>query len=148
MKVYFKNMLTGYSGKLDDAVMYYHEKADACILRSLPEFVPNERTEKMKNIMANLQAINPSEAYKQDFKDYLLLYNELKQKGMRKAVTWSNLYLKMLYNLQKTNPQVELLTLSRAQILAENLPCGTVKAAIEAGLLPEVVDYERFNNSI
>jgi len=148
MKAYFKNLLSGLSGVLDDKILYYHSVLEVCLLRSKPEFEPNSRTERLKQIMQNLQGINPSAEYKQNFKDYLIQYNNLKANKHKRLISWSNLYLKMFYAMQKALPEVDLLTITREQIEMQNLPCKTVKNAIDAGLLPKVCDYQRYNRNI
>jgi hypothetical protein len=148
MKAYLKNQFKGYSGKMDGCVAYYHPVREVFLVRSLPEFVPNIRTQKLHDIMVNLKQLNPSEAYKRDFKDYLFQYNQLEENRFRRLISWSNLYLKMLYAMQKAIPGVNLLILSRLQIETEDLPCRTLKSAIEAGLLPEVEGYARFTHAI
>ena len=55
----------------------------------------------------------------------------------------------MMWNMQKTMPdQVDLKTITKEQIYDNNLPCKTLKQAIEAGLLPEVEGYQRWNKQI
>ena len=141
MIVHYKKSFSGYSGTSDDAVYYYHPKLQLSLVREYVkprESTPNRR---LKAIMANLKLIAPSAEYKQNLKDYLIRYNDLKENQVKPMLTWNNLYLKMLYSLEKSNPDVDLTTLSKAQIYAENLPCISVKAAIEAGLLPQVEGY-------
>ncbi|NLM90621.1 MAG: hypothetical protein GX179_05475, partial [Candidatus Cloacimonetes bacterium] len=41
------------------------------------------------------------------------------------------------------NPEIDLKTLTRQQIFADNLPCKSIKSAVEAGILPPVNGYER-----
>jgi len=43
---------------------------------------------------------------------------------------------------------IDLSTLTREDIIENNLPCRTVKQAIEAELLPVVPGYEFYNNEI
>lgn len=148
MKAQFDYGFKGMSGKRDESIFYYHPGCKVCLVRALPKFEPNERTEMLKNVMANLKNLNPSLGYKQDFKDYLIRYNDLKENRGNQAITWSNLFVKMLYKMAKDNPEIDLLTLSREQIETQNLPCKTVKAAIEAGLLPVVTGYERLDAGI
>lgn len=148
MKAFLKNQFKGYSGKMEGCVAYYHPVREVFLVRSLPVFVPNARTQKMHDIMVNLKQLNPSAAYKRDFKDYLFQYNQLEENRSRRLVCWSNIYLKLLYAMQKAVPNVDLLTLSRAQIEKEDLPCRTLKAAIDAGLLPRVEGYARFTHII
>ncbi len=148
MKATFDFGFKGLSGMRGNSIFYYHSKHQVCLVRSKPEFEPNARTEKMKAIMANLKFIDPSREYKQNFIDYLDDYNALKENRGNLLISWSNLYLKILFKLAKINPAVNLLTLNRAQIYADNLPCKSLRAAIEAGLLPTVKDYTRFNSDI
>lgn len=148
MKATFEYGFRGMSGKRDDSIFYYHSKRQVCLVRAKPKFEPNARTEKMKIIMKNLSLLNPSQEYKQDFIDYLDDYNSLKENRGNQLISWSNLYMKVLYKMAKVNPAVNLQTLSREQIYSDNLPCKSVKDAINAGLLPMVVGYERFNKPI
>jgi hypothetical protein len=45
-------------------------------------------------------------------------------------------------------PEVDLRTISRETIYQNDLPCKSVKQAVEAGLLPVVKGYERMNAEI
>jgi hypothetical protein len=148
MKVHISKGIKGYSGASDGVVYYYHPKMQLCLAREyvVPDNKPN--TDRTKAIMANLKLIMPSAAYKQNFKDYLYGYNDLKEHRDKPALSWYNLYIRMLFALQETVPGVSLLTLSRAQIYAENLPCKTVAAAVEAGLMPSIPYYERLTQEI
>jgi hypothetical protein len=42
----------------------------------------------------------------------------------------------------------DLKTLTRQQIYDDNLPCKSVKSAVEAGFLPEVLNYQLLDNGI
>jgi hypothetical protein len=46
-------------------------------------------------------------------------------------------------NMAKLYPEIDLKTITREQIYQENLPCISVKKAVEAGVLPQVNGYER-----
>jgi hypothetical protein len=148
MKVHLSKGINGYSGTSDGAVYYYHPKLKMCLVREYvkPNNKPN--TDRTKAIMANLKLIQPSADYKINFKAYLYYYNDLKECRDKPVLSWYNLYIKMLFALQSQYPSVSLLTLSRAQIYAENLPCKTVCAAVEAGLLPLVPNYDSLTKEI
>lgn len=148
MKVHYKKNLCGYSGTSDDAVYYYHPRLKLSLVRAYAKPKHNPSAEKTRTVMANLRLIQPSDGYKQDFKDYMRAYNELKEYQHKPMLCWSNLWLQMLYTLQKTDGRVNLITLSREQIYAQDLPYRSVSAAIGAGLLPEVDAYQRFGNEI
>ncbi len=92
--------------------------------------------------------IKSSQAYKEDLTWYLELYNQLKQSKFTPVHSWNNLFMKVMFTMAKTFPGIDLKTLTRQQIYDDNLPCISVKSAMEAGLLPEVKNYKRFNHNI
>lgn len=63
--------------------------------------------------------------------------------------SWYSLYIKMLWAMQAKYPeQVILKTITREQIFEQNLPCRSVKAAIEDGLLPQIPGYQYLDREI
>jgi len=148
MKVHFKRGICGLSGKKDGEVYYYNHALQQTIMRHYTKPDHNPGADWFKNVMANLKLINPSAGYKQNLRDYAILYNQLSANRDKPDANWSNLYMKMLFAMAKANPDIDLTTLSRQQIYDDNLPCITVKAAIEAELLPNVRDSERLTELI
>jgi hypothetical protein len=53
-----------------------------------------------------------------------------------------------MYNMAKADPGIDLKTLTREYIYMHDLPCISVKKAVEAGILPEVYMYEAYSNEI
>jgi len=99
--------------------------------------------------MSNLKALNPSQGYRNNLADYVMYYNECREYYDKPMVGWNNAWLKMMFALQKAMPgQVDLRTITRQQITDQNLPCDTVKHALEFGLLPPVPDNGRWTNPI
>jgi hypothetical protein len=148
MKVTFKWGIQGMSGYGEDAVFYYNPVLRRTLKRNYvyPKNVPSAARNSV--IMQNLRLIQPSTAYKFNFVDYRAAVNSLPEYKEKPFTSWSCIYLKLLYALQKADNRVDLTTLSRAQIYAQDLPCKTLKAAIEAGLLPAVENYQRFDQEI
>jgi hypothetical protein len=149
MKVQFKKGLSGYSGTSDGAVYYYHPRLKKCLVREyvIPQNKTN--TDRTRSIMANLKLLEPSEAYKADFRNYLLAYNADRVLGEKPLLAWTNAFMRMMHALQKAMPgQVDLKTISRQQIYDQNLPCKTLKDAIEYGLLPALKGYGQWDNDI
>jgi len=148
MKINYKRAMCGFSGTQDDAIYYYHPRLELSLMRKY--VVPKETAanRRIKAVMANLKLINPSAEYRQDFRDYLIRYNNLKEPQHKLMLTWNNLYLKMLYAMEKAVPEADLTTLSREQIEGDDLPCISVKRAVEAGLLPIVRGYQYLNKDI
>ena len=146
MKVHFKWGLSGFTGTADDAIYYYNPRLKRCIMREYK--CPNNpvNTERTISIMANLKLLQPSEGYRLNFYDYVVCYNDSKEYQHKPLYSWNNAWLRMMFALQKAMPeQVNLKTITREQIYNENLPCISLKAAIEAGLLPMLPDYQRWD---
>ena len=148
MKVHYKKAMCGYSGTSDDAVYYYHPRLELSLVREYVKPKGSSSNVRIKAVMANLKLIQPSEGFKQNFKDYLIRYNDLKDNQNKLMLTWNNLYLKMLYAMEKVYPEVDLTTLTREQIYVQGLPCQSVKTAVEACLLPFVRGYESLDKLI
>jgi hypothetical protein len=148
MKVKFKHMMNGYTGIADDSVIYYMQRINRCVVRKRPRKHDNPSQSGWRNTMRNIFKIHPSAGYKADLMAYLEGYQKLKHPVGDACTTWSNLYMKLLFAMQKQTPGIELATITRQQIYDQNLPCISVKAAVEAGLLPVVKDYESFDKLI
>jgi len=137
--------MDGMTGTIDGGVYYYNHRLKKHMMREYVVPRPSSANARLKAVMKNLAAIQPSAAYKQNFKDYLMAYNDLKEYREHPVPGWNNLYMKMLFKMQKHLAGIDLATLTRAEIYAQDLPCKTLAAAIQAGLLPEVWNYARFN---
>jgi len=148
MKVRLKWGLGSFSGYMDEAVFIHNRHTGLCYMRKYVHPERNPSADRMKLVMANLKLIQPSLGYKRNFLDYTISYNELKENEHRHMQCWNNLYMKVLFAMQKTISGVDLATLTKQDIHDQNLPCISVKAAIEAGLLPVVKDYKRFDKLI
>jgi hypothetical protein len=148
MKVLFKHMINGYVGKADDSVIYYNRRLNRCFVRRRPTNQDHPRHQPFAEIIRNIALIKPSAGYKKDLEWYLELYNQLKDNRYKPVMCWNNLYLKLLFAMQNTVDDVNLATITRAEIYERDLPCISLVSVIEAGLLPRVKDYERFSNEI
>jgi hypothetical protein len=147
MKVTVKEGIKGFSGKLDGAIYYYHPRLKRTLMRKKPQMPVQEQNVQYKNISQQIKALDPSVAYRYDFKVYLSLLQD--KDDSINLPSWYSLFTKMLWAMQKKYPaNVHLLTLTREQILAENLPCRSVKAAVADGLLPEVTNWELLDRDI
>jgi hypothetical protein len=146
MKVKMKKGVVQYSGKAEGLIFYYHPGMNTLLARRKPKMPHQPINDRYRKISLALKAINPSPEYRQNFKEYLA---ELKKHDDEIAmVSWHNLFVKMMWNLAAKHPAVKLETLTRAQIVSENLPCRTLKTAVEADLLPMVGGYKKFTAGI
>ena len=147
MKVKVTEGIKGFSGKLDGAVYYYHPRLKRTLMRRAPEMPVQAQNLDYTNIARQIKAINPSEAYRNDFRNYL---NQLRDRDESiRLPSWYSLYVKMLWAMQAKYPdKVNLKTITREQILAQDLPCRSVKAAVEDGLLPVIPGYKYMDREI
>jgi hypothetical protein len=148
MRVAFKNMINGYYGKADDSIIYYIRKTNSFYIKKRPHMPRGDNQNRFQAIMLNLGRLNPDYYYKEDFSFYLELYNQLPNQRYGAVIAWNNLWLKVMFGLAKTVPGLDLATLTKPDIYEQNLPCISLRKAIEAGLLPVVKGYERFDNQI
>jgi hypothetical protein len=147
MKVLFKNLIGGYTGKADNMILYYDRRLNKVIIRQAPKIKLTEKHEKFGSISKNLRKLNLSEGYKEDFKTYTDLYSRLRINYDHPVSNWYNLFLKLMYGMAKAK-SIDLRTITRAQIETENLPCISIKQAVEAELLPRVRNYEKLDNEL
>jgi len=149
MKATRANLLGEFTGKLDGLIYYRSRKNGKLYVRRQWEAKPNAGNACFGAASSAIYALHPSEGYKRDIKNYLLLYNNSKEGQNAPLWTWTNTYSRLMFAMQKALPEtVDLANITREQIFSQNLPCRSIKAAIEANLLPGVRDYERFTAEI
>jgi hypothetical protein len=149
MKVKFKNMLQGYIGKADDMIFYTNKRTGKFYARRSFTFKKHPAHSGFRTAQKQIYTISPSEEYKYNLLDYCQSYNELPQNGEKPLHSWCHVYNKLMWAMAKALPEtVDLKTITRAQITSQNLPCRTLKAAIEADLLPLVEGYQRWDKEI
>jgi len=147
MKATVKEGIKGFSGKLDGAIYYYHPRLKRTLMRRAPKMPIQQQNHDYRDISRQIKALNPSEAYSSDFRMYLNLLRDRDESVL--LPSWYSLYIKMLWAMQAKYPeQVSLKTITREQILEQDLPCRSVKTAVEDGLLPQVPGYMYLDRGI
>lgn len=147
MKAYITAGIKGFSGKLDGAIYYYHPRLKRTLMRRAPKLPIQPQNLEYRDISRQIKAIDPSEGYRNDFRNYL---NSLRERDDEiRLPSWYSLYIKMLWAMQAKYPaQVDLKTITKAQIIEQDLPCRSVKRAVEDGLLPEIPGYQYLDKEI
>ena len=140
MQVILKNILKAYSGKCDGLIYYYHPGLDRLLCRRHTIPKRSESNQRFAEIAASLKALQPSEGFWMDLRHYAALVSV---KG--RYLNAGNCYFKLMYALAR-GFGVDLRTITRAEIDALDLPCRSVKRAIQAGLLQSVAGYERLDS--
>jgi len=146
MKVKLKNPLKKYSGKAEGLIYYYHSGMNSTLARKIPVMPHQPINDHYRKISKALKAINPSPEYRQNFKEYLALLKA--DDDEITMISWHNLYVQMMWKLKAKFPALNLEKITRQQIISENLPCRTLKTAVEAKLLPMVGGYKQFTAEI
>ena len=128
-------------------IQYYHPNLHCTIIRRKSQMPHQPQNDLYKQISLNLKALNPSPAYKSDFQIYTTLLRQ-KDENLR-IPSWYPLFVKLMWNMQAKYPeQVDLKTITKEEIISKNLPCRSVKAAIEDGLLTPIESWEFLDHII
>jgi len=146
MKARLKVLLPGFTGNMDDVVIYYNSKLNKYIARRKvkPKFTPDNSI--VKDLHAFRRRIRVSEAYLDDCREYIRLFNQKYRRQGRALSTWPNVYMKLMRALKDQYPELDFKVLTREQVLERQLPCRTVAAAVEAGYLEKVPGYETLDS--
>jgi len=146
MKARVKMMLPGFTGNMDDVVVYYNAHLGKYIARKkvTPKFTPEN--ESMQQINAFARRIELSEAYKDDCRRYIKLYNQKNRRHGRAMSTWPNVFMKVMRAFLKEHPDLDLANLSREEIISRELPFKSVADVVRVGYLDKVPGYEFLNN--
>ena len=148
MKAYVKLMLPGFTGNMDDVVIYYNSHLNKYIARRkvIPKYTPSN--EIIKEIFSFAKRIELSEGYLDDCREYIFQFNRKNRRQNRAMNTWPNVFMKVMRATMKSYPDLDLKTLTREEIIAMNLPCRSIYESINAGYLEKVRDYNKLVNII
>ncbi len=148
MKVTFQNGITGFSGKSGDIIFCYNRLFQTVYARRNTYPARSGENDRIGRITGNLYKISISEDYKEDMRLYLMRYNSLRENHRKPLPNWSSLYLKLMYKMAKAMPELDLGTITMEQIHSLDLPCISIRRAVEAGLLPKVLDWQYYNKQM
>jgi len=148
MKANLTYGIGAYSGKLDGVVFCNYRRQGLVLARKYSYPTITENNHKLGSTTANLHTIKPSDGFKNDTRTYLGRFNALRENEGRYVRSWVNLYLKLMRDMARQDDTIDLQTLTRAEIYARDLPCISIKRAVEAGLLPVVYDYANLDRQI
>ncbi len=148
MKAKLKVLLPGFTGNMDDVVIYYNAKLNKYIARRKvkPSFVPSNQD--MKDIFALARRIRISEDYHADCDEYIRRFNQKNRRQGRALSTWPNVFLKLMRAQQKANPGLDYKVLTREEIREQGLPCRSIAASVNAGYLEQVPGHESLDKLI
>jgi len=148
MKAKVKLLLPGFTGNMDDVVIYYNSKLNKLITRRKvkPKFTPDNTI--VQEIHAFRRRIEVSEAYINDCREYIKLFNRKFRKQGRAMSTWPNVYMKVMRALKNQYPEISFGSLTREEVLEKNLPCKTISDAVNAGYLERIPGYDKLTSDL
>jgi len=148
MKATVKLALPGYTGNMDDLVIYYNSKLNKLIARKkrTSDYVPDNSI--TKEIYAFARRINLSADYKKDCDKYINAYNSKNRRNGKAMSSWPSVWMKVMRAQKKLIPDLDLNTLTREQAIEANLGCISVAKAVEAGFLENVPGHQKLTNQI
>lgn len=148
MKATVKALLPGYTGNMDDVVIYFNSKLNMMIARKkvMPRFIPPH--DDLKPIFALARRIGLSDAWKDDCNKYITAYNSKFRRKNKAQSSWPSVWIKMMKAQKKAIPELDFTTLTREEILERNLPCKSLATAIQAGFLDLVRNWEKFTSLV
>jgi hypothetical protein len=148
MKVKMQYGMPPFSGQAGELVYCYNKRTGRMYARRYEYPTLTENHHKMGGVAKNLFKIKPSDDFKFDCRTYAYLYATSRKNNGVLIWTWSNCFMHLMYALAKAMPEIDLSTLTREQIYQQDLPCISIKRAVEAGLLEKVDNYQRLDNPI
>ncbi|PKN79385.1 MAG: hypothetical protein CVU48_05470 [Candidatus Cloacimonetes bacterium HGW-Cloacimonetes-1] len=148
MKVVFGDGTGILSGKFSEIVYCYSRRYGYTYVRKRVYPTLSTVNEAIGTKSANIWRLNPSEAFKNDSRSYVAVYDTMRKYCRTPLRAWSCLFTKLMYALEDVNPEVDLRTINRDYIYAHDLPCISIKKAVEARLLPAVKGYETLDHEL
>lgn len=148
MKAKFQFGLAAMTGRSGDIVYCMDRVNNRVYVRrySYPRITEHNHT--VGSISKNIFMLQPSADYIEDMKSYLYHYRALRYGVNKQIRSWSILFTKIMRDMAKQDPSIDLVTLTKEEIYVRNLPCICVKSAVDAGLLPKVLRYETYNHGM
>ncbi len=148
MKLSTKNQVQKPKSKKDGLVYCSYRNGELIIARRYVYPKLSEQNSSFAARNKNLFQLKPSDGYKADCQAYIRAYLSTPEGQDQAMRSWNNLYVKLMSALGKKYPHINLNTLTRDEIFAQQLPCISIKRAVEAGLLPRVKGWNKLSNEM
>ena len=148
MKIRTRHKVLKPKSKQDGLVYCSYRNGELIIARRYVYPKLSEQNSSFAARNKNLFQLKPSDGYKANCRAYLRGYINTAPGQEKPILSWNNLYVKLMSALAKQYPGINLCTLTREEIFAQQLPCITIKKAVEAGLLPRVKGWNRLSNEM
>ncbi len=138
MKARIKATLPGYTGNMDDVVIYFNSKLNCMIARRkvTPSYIPPNSD--ISAMYEYARRIDLSKAFKEDCNRYITAYNSKNRRKGKALSSWPAIWMKMMKAFGKDYPDIDLNTLTREYVIEHDLPIRNLASAVERGYLEKV----------
>ena len=148
MKVSYSAGMGTLSGRYREIVYCHSRKYGYTYARQRVYPTLTEVNAAIGSKSANIWRLEPSEAYKGDLRSYVEAHDAMRRNYRTPLRAWSCLYTKLMYALEREYPAVDLRSITRQEIYAADLPCISIRKAVEAGLLAPVKGWESMDKEL
>jgi hypothetical protein len=142
MKPRFKHNVKTTHGidRKEDLVYCEYNEGELIIAKHLPQRPLYNSNISFGNISTNLRLLYEtlSPDFKQDLSSYTMMYRSVRHNPHKIAISSYSIFTKMIWNLKKQMPEIDLLILCRNDILKNEYPVRTVAEAMKTGLLLKI----------
>ena len=101
MKVNLESRVGGLTGKTGDVVYCYYRHYNAMYARQYVYPELSEHNRQMGSVTTNMARLEPSEGYRQDLRDYVWSYNNLRISRQAPLRAWNNAFMRLMYAMAK-----------------------------------------------
>jgi hypothetical protein len=142
MKAKFKHNVKTFHGinRREGIVYTLYNNGELLIAKNLPNREITEGNHNFGKITKNLHILfeTVSTEYKRDLSIYALLLQSTHPTRGKIAIRAYGLFSRMMWKLKSQFPEIDLVTLTKEDILNQGYPSRTVAEAMKAGLLLEI----------
>ena len=148
MKAKVKLALPGFTGNMDDMVIYYNSQLNCLIARKKPQVKNKIDGSFGREIFAFARRIHLSAAYKADCARYIKAFNGKNRCKGRALVSWPALWMMIMRAQARDLPELNIKELSREEAIVQNLNCLSIARAVDAGYIEPVKGCEQLTGLI
>jgi hypothetical protein len=142
MKATFKHSVRTFRGvnRKEDLVYCHYNNGNLVITRTLPKREITEKNHTFGAITKHLHDLykSISAEYKLDLANYAKLYSTLSNVNCKLSPSASALFTGMMWKLKGQFPEIDLVTLTKEDILKHEYPVRSVFESMQNGLLTNI----------
>jgi hypothetical protein len=152
MKPVFKHGLKGFQGtnRSEDLVYCSYNQGELIIAKKRPHRKADTNNRNFASIGKNLGNLfrTFTAEYKSDLHTYTLLLHSVAHNPHKIDVSPYMVYTKMMWTLKRLNPDIDLSTITREDILKNGYPVRSVNEAMRSGLLWNIPEAAMLEHKI